>query len=38
MQGEKIKNIALNYFPNSKIKIEKDMQDKERFVFIFNEL
>lgn len=37
-QGEKIKNIALKYFPNSKIKIEKDMQDKERFVFIFNEL
>lgn len=38
IQGDKIKNIALKYFPNAVIKIEKDLQDKERFIFIFNEL
>lgn len=35
-QGEKIKNIALKYFPNSKVIIEKDLQLRDRFVFIFN--
>lgn len=37
-QGLKIKNIALNYFPNSKVLIEKDMQGRDRFVFVFNNL
>lgn len=36
-QGLKIKEIALTYFPNSKIKIEKDIQGRDRFIFIFNE-
>ncbi len=35
-QGEQIKNIALKYFPNSKVIIEKDLQLRDRFVFIFN--
>lgn len=35
-QGNDIKNIAQKYFPNSKIVIEKDLQKKDRFVFIFN--
>ena len=35
-QGNDIKNIALKYFPNSKIVIEKDLQKKDRFIFIFN--
>lgn len=38
MQGDKIKEIALKYFPNSKVKVEKDMQGKDRFIFIFNEI
>lgn len=38
MQGIKIREIALNYFPNSTVKIEKDMQGRDRFIFIFNEL
>lgn len=36
MQGEKIKQLALIYFPEAHIKIEKDMQQRDRFVFIFN--
>lgn len=36
MQSDKIKEIALKYFPNSKVKVEKDMQGKDRFIFIFN--
>lgn len=35
-QGEKVKSLAKQAFPNSVVKIEKDMQEKERFVFIFN--
>ena len=35
-QGKKIELLAKRYFPNSIVKIEKDMQEKERFVFIFN--
>lgn len=34
-QGANVKNIALKYFPNSKIIIEKDYPGKDRFVFIF---
>lgn len=37
-QGGSIYNIAHNYFPNSKIKIEKDLQEKDRFIFIFNNI
>ena len=37
-QGNEIKKLAKKYFPNAKIKLEKDLQDKDRFVFIFNEL
>ena len=37
MQGIKIKEKALNYFPKSTVKIEKDMQGRDRFIFIFNE-
>jgi len=37
-QGEKVKEIAQTYFPNSIIKIEKDMQERNRFVFIFNNI
>jgi len=34
-QGNEIKEYAKKYFNNSTIKIEKDMQGKDRFVFIF---
>ncbi len=36
-QGWEIINIAKNYFPNSKITLEKDLQHLDRFVFIINE-
>lgn len=36
-QGEYIKEYAYRYFPNSKILIEKDYNDRDRFVFIINE-
>ena len=36
MQGDKIKEIALKYFTNTKVKVEKYMQGKDRFIFIFN--
>lgn len=36
LQGEMVKKIALKYFPQSVIKIEKDLQNRDRFVFIFN--
>lgn len=35
-QGDSIKSLALNYLPNARISIEKDLQGKDRFVFIFN--
>ena len=35
-QGIDVKNLALKYLPNSEVLIEKDLQDKDRFVFIFN--
>lgn len=38
LQGEKIKQIAMNYLPNSEILIEKDLSNKDRFVFIFNNI
>ena len=33
-QGNKIKEFAENYFPNSVITIEQDLQGLDRFVFI----
>lgn len=36
-QGEQIKEIAKTYFPNSLIKIEKDMAGLDRFVFVIND-
>ena len=35
-QANDIKNEALNYFPNSEVVVEKDLQDKDRFIFIIN--
>ncbi len=35
-QGKKVAEIAKNYFPDAKIKIEKDFPGEDRFVFIFN--
>ena len=37
-QGSDIKKIALEYFPNSIVKIEKDLYNRDRYVFIFNEI
>lgn len=36
-QGNDIKKYALKYFPKSKILIEKDYNDRDRFIFIINE-
>lgn len=36
-QGEDIKKIALKYFPNAQISLEKDLRHFDRFVFISNE-
>lgn len=35
-QADKIISIAKQYFPNSIIKVERDMQERDRFIFIFN--
>lgn len=35
-QGNTIKSIVQNYLPNARISIEKDLQGKDRFIFIFN--
>lgn len=35
-QGNTIKSIAEKYLPNARISIEKDLQGKDRFIFIFN--
>lgn len=36
-QGTSVKNLAIKYFPNSRVSVEKDYNDRDRFVFIFNE-
>lgn len=36
-QGESIKSMALKYYPNAIIKIEKDLNNKDRYIFIINE-
>lgn len=38
LQGNDIINIAKKYMPNAKVSLEKDMQGKDRFIFIFNNL
>ena len=35
-QASRVIEIANKYFPESLIKVEKDLQEKDRFVFIFN--
>ena len=35
-QADRITEIAKKYFPNSMISVEKDMQERDRFIFIFN--
>ncbi len=35
-QGDSIKALAQNYLPNARISIEKDLQGKDRFIFILN--
>ncbi len=35
-QGEKVKQIASKYFDINKIKVEKDLTEKDRYVFILN--
>lgn len=37
-QGQKIKDLALYYFPNSKVIVKNDLQGRNRFIFIFNNL
>jgi release factor glutamine methyltransferase len=34
MQGNEIKNYAKKKYPNAEIKLEKDLQNKDRFIFI----
>lgn len=35
-QADKIKKMVLTYFENSKIIIEKDLQGRDRFIFVYN--
>lgn len=37
-QGEPIKELTKKYLPNSKIKIERDLSNRDRYVFIFNNI
>jgi len=37
-QGNDIIAIAKQYFPNAIIKLEQDLQNKDRFIFIFNNI
>lgn len=36
LQAKKIKEIGLSYFPSSKIIVERDLQGRDRFLFIIN--
>ncbi len=38
MQADDIKKEVLKYFPNARISAEKDLQGKDRYIFIFNNL
>ena len=35
-QGSRIKDLALKYLPESNVIVEKDLSNRDRFVFIFN--
>lgn len=35
-QGEAISNIAINYFPKARVNVEKDLTNRDRYVFIIN--
>ena len=35
-QADRIVSLAKHYFPDATIKVEKDMQDRDRFIFVFN--
>ena len=35
-QGDRVKKLALKYLPGSSVLIEKDLSNRDRFVFIFN--
>ncbi|MDD3341216.1 MAG: peptide chain release factor N(5)-glutamine methyltransferase [Bacilli bacterium] len=35
-QGEQVKDIAKKHFKEAVVKVEKDMQGRDRFVFVFN--
>ena len=35
-QGDRVKELALKYLPGSSVLIEKDLSNRDRFVFIFN--
>lgn len=37
-QGNDIIDMALKYYPDSIIKLEKDLQNRDRFIFVFNNL
>lgn len=37
-QGKQIETIAKKYFPKSTIRIEQDLSQKDRFIFIFNNI
>lgn len=36
-QGNKLKELAKKYFPKAKITVEKDLAEKDRYLFIINE-
>lgn len=38
LQALEIKKIVKDYFPNSIIKVEKDLQGRDRFIFVFNQI
>lgn len=37
-QGEELTNFIKKYFPNSKILLEKDLYNKDRFIFVLNNI
>ena len=38
MQGEKLTSFANEYFPKHKIIVEKDLQGRDRFLFIYKNI
>ena len=37
-QGDRIKDMALNYLGDVYVIIEKDLSNRDRYVFIFNDV